>query len=125
MIEALSPLDVERLAVMPTLLAYTLGGALMAALAVENATRDLVGRLAARADTGDLDGWHAIGAELALTEAAAVLATGRPVAAATWLRASTAMAPIFSPTTRRAETNTSPKTSSTTSSSTATSATTS
>lgn len=46
MLEALSPLDLERLAVMPTLLAYTLGGALMAALAVENAMRDLVSRLA-------------------------------------------------------------------------------
>lgn len=46
MIDALSPLDVERLAVMPTLLAFTLGGALMAALAVENAARDLVGRVA-------------------------------------------------------------------------------
>lgn len=46
MLEALSPLDLERLAVMPTLLAFTLGGALMAALAVENATRDLVSRLA-------------------------------------------------------------------------------
>ncbi len=46
MVDALSPLDVERLAVMPTLLAFTLGGALMAALAVENAARDVIGRLA-------------------------------------------------------------------------------
>ncbi len=46
MIDALSPLDVERLACIPTLLAFALGGALMAALAVENAMRDLLGRLA-------------------------------------------------------------------------------
>lgn len=46
MIDALSPLDVERLAAMPTLLAFALGGALMAALAVENAARDVVSRVA-------------------------------------------------------------------------------
>lgn len=44
MIEALSPLDLERLACMPALFCFALGGALMAALAVENAARDLLGR---------------------------------------------------------------------------------
>ncbi|MCC7112435.1 MAG: hypothetical protein IT382_24295 [Deltaproteobacteria bacterium] len=46
MIDALSPLDLERLAAMPTLLAFALGGALLSALAVENAARDLIGRFA-------------------------------------------------------------------------------
>lgn len=46
MVDALSPLDLERLACIPTLLAFAMGGALMAALAVENASRDLLGRLA-------------------------------------------------------------------------------
>jgi hypothetical protein len=46
MLDALSPLDLERLVAMPALLAFALGGALMAALAVENAARDLLGRLA-------------------------------------------------------------------------------
>ncbi|MBI1945899.1 MAG: hypothetical protein HYS27_09395 [Deltaproteobacteria bacterium] len=45
MVEALSPLDLERLACMPALFAFALGGAVMAALAVENAARDLLGRL--------------------------------------------------------------------------------
>lgn len=45
MIDALSPLDLERLACMPTLFAFALGGALLAALAVDNAARDLLGRL--------------------------------------------------------------------------------
>ena len=45
MIDALSPLDLERLACMPALFTYALGGALMAALAVENVARDLLGRL--------------------------------------------------------------------------------
>jgi hypothetical protein len=43
---ALSPLDLERIAVIPTLFAYALGGALTAALAVEGIVRDLEQHLA-------------------------------------------------------------------------------
>jgi hypothetical protein len=44
--DALQPLDLERLACLPVLLAFAVGGALLAALAVEGAVRDLAGRLA-------------------------------------------------------------------------------
>jgi hypothetical protein len=46
MVEALRPLDLERLVVMPTLTCYALGGALLSALAVEQVVRDLVQRVA-------------------------------------------------------------------------------
>src|SRR6185437_4091624 len=44
--DALLPLDLERLAVLPTLLAFAVGGALMSALAIENIARDLLQRVA-------------------------------------------------------------------------------
>jgi hypothetical protein len=44
--DALSPLDLERLAVIPTLACYAFGGAVTAALAVENVTRGLIQRVA-------------------------------------------------------------------------------
>lgn len=45
-VEALRPLDLERLAVVPTLVGYALGGAVTAALAVEGIARDVLQRLA-------------------------------------------------------------------------------
>lgn len=46
MLDALRPLDLERLVVMPTLTCYALGGALLSALAVEQVVRDVVLRVA-------------------------------------------------------------------------------
>jgi hypothetical protein len=46
MIDALRPLDLERLAVMPTLIAFAVGGASGAALAVEGIARDALHRRA-------------------------------------------------------------------------------
>lgn len=46
MLEALRPLDLERLVVMPTLSCFALGGALLSALAVEQVARELIQRAA-------------------------------------------------------------------------------
>lgn len=46
MLDALRPLDLERLVVMPTLSCYALGGALLSALAVEQVARDVIQRVA-------------------------------------------------------------------------------
>lgn len=46
MLAALRPLDLERLVVMPTMLCYAFGGALLSMLAVEQVARDLIQRVA-------------------------------------------------------------------------------
>ena len=46
MIDALRPLDLERLVVMPTLTCFALGGSLLSALAMEQVARDLIQRVA-------------------------------------------------------------------------------